>query len=398
MPRRLLGVFMLLLAPSSFVWAQGDVVLLNVGSEQVTRREFEYHFNKSQEKRADVFVETYGRFKQKVQRAKELGLDTLNSFHRRKELYGRLVEQRRKGGGSETGHRGNAKEWIRLVHVTYPLAQSAGKQELMEGRHYMDSLYTLLKEGADVQRMEVLPWRQSRYLLNEWQMQLRNLAKGEISKPFVSPMGIHIIGWKEKRMEKPLESESLQIDEALEVKAMEEALLVVALDDYLENRLECTEEDLQKHFKKHRSDYGFGTPHFRGAVIHCQSKKEAKAIKNYLKKYPEELWEAAVGRMPEEVSKGCRIETGLFAIGSNQYVDKLVFKCGSFEPLADYPHTWVLGKKMKKGPEDFQTVRSKVEYDCREAKKKAEIEAFTQKYRVEIDKEVLKTVNRAENK
>jgi peptidyl-prolyl cis-trans isomerase SurA len=79
-------------------------------------------------------------------------------------------------------------------------------------------------------------------------------------------------------------------------------------------------------------------------------------------------------------------------------VDKLVFKCGSFEPLADYPHTWVLGKKLKKGPEDFKIIRSKVENDCLEIKKKSEIEALTQKYRIEIDKEVLKTVNRAENK
>ena len=40
----------------------------------------------------------------------------------------------------------------------------------------------------------------------------------------------------------------------------------------------------------------------------------------------------------------------------------------------------------------------KVEKDCRKARKKAEMQAFMQKKRVEIDKEVLKTVNRAENK
>ena len=56
------------------------------------------------------------------------------------------------------------------------------------------------------------------------------------------------------------------------------------------------------------------------------------------------------------------------------------------------------GKKLKKGPEDYRDVREKVEKDWREGKKKAEMEAIIQKYRVEIDKEVLKTVNRAENK
>ena len=93
MPRRLLGIFMLLLASSSFVWAQGDVVLLTVGSEQVTQREFEYQLCNSQQKRADVFVETYARFKQKVQRAKELGLDTLASYRKQKDAYGIYLEK-----------------------------------------------------------------------------------------------------------------------------------------------------------------------------------------------------------------------------------------------------------------------------------------------------------------
>ena len=91
----------------------------------------------------------------------------------------------------------------------------------------------------------------------------------------------------------------------------------------------------------------------------------------------------------------CRIEYGMFAIGANSYVDKLVFKCGDFQPSSDYPHVWVMGKRMKKGPEDYRDVRSKVAEDCLEAKKKAETESFVRKYTIEIDKEVLKTVNRA---
>ena len=60
-------------------------MLLTVNDEAVSRSEFEYHFSRTLEKRADVFAETYGRFKQKVFVAKELGLDTLLSYHRCKE-------------------------------------------------------------------------------------------------------------------------------------------------------------------------------------------------------------------------------------------------------------------------------------------------------------------------
>ena len=85
MPRRLLGVWVLLLVSVLVGRAQGDAVLLTVNDEAVSRSEFEYHFSRSLEKCADVFAETYGRFKQKVFVAKELGLDTLLSYHRRKE-------------------------------------------------------------------------------------------------------------------------------------------------------------------------------------------------------------------------------------------------------------------------------------------------------------------------
>ena len=58
MPRCLLGVFILLLVSTPLVQAQGDVVLLTVGGEAVSRDEFEYHFGKSPEKCEDVFAET----------------------------------------------------------------------------------------------------------------------------------------------------------------------------------------------------------------------------------------------------------------------------------------------------------------------------------------------------
>ena len=53
---------------------------------------------------------------------------------------------------------------------------------------------------------------------------------------------------------------------------------------------------------------------------------------------------------------------------------------------------------MKKGPESYKDVSVKVEKNFRKDKKEAEMEALIQKYKVEIDEEVLKTVNRWGNK
>jgi peptidyl-prolyl cis-trans isomerase SurA len=399
MPRRLLGVFMLLLVSVTLVRAQGDVVLLTVGDEKVGKSEFEYHFSKSSEKRADVFAETYARFKQKVQYAKSLGLDTLPEHRLRQEECLRVWKHGKLSANDGAHVSRTAKEWIRLVHVTCRLKQSDGKKDELRGKQYLDSLYSEWKDRASWQdQAEVLSWIQTRHLLNEWQVQLQGLKQNELSKPFTSPLGVHLIAWTDRVSEHPLALKDVAENDSIRLKEMEDGLLAVALERYWNEGIVCTARDLELFFKEHRADYGGGTPHFRGAVIHCRSKKEAKAIKKYLRQYPESMWAEAVRQMPADMAEGCRVETGLFAIGKNPYVDKLVFKCGEFQSLPDFPYTWTLGKKLKKGPADYRDVLEKVEKDCREAKKMAEMEAFLQKNRVEIDKEVLKTVNRAVNK
>jgi len=389
MPRRLLGIFLLLLVLVPGVRAQGDVVLLTIGNDSVSSREFEYHFNRSQEKHADVFAETYGRFKQKVQCARALGLDTLDTFRQQVKMFReRAKDVLADNPLSFTKER----EWIKLKLLTWPLRQSDGKEKQREGIQKMDSLYAALQNGADVQAEE-RPWVQTRHLLAEWKKQLKVLSRNEFSRPFFSPKGLHLIAWKEKMSGRTSGGAVADTDNLFRQKGMEDALLALALERSLDERLVCTEQGLEEYFKQHHARYGYGTPHFRGAVVHCRDKKAAKTIKKYLKKYPESQWEDAWKQMPDDVSQGCLMEIGLFAIGTNPYVDKLVFKCGTFEPLADYPYTWILGKKLKKGPDDYTDVRMQLEKDCRIAQKEAETEAFIQKYQVEINEEVLKTVN-----
>ena len=401
MPRRLLGVFMLLLVSILVGRAQGDVAFLIVGPDTLTRDEFEYHYRNAPGQSRSDFVQKLLRFKQKVQVAKSLGLDTLQSYRMEKELYRSLLDKqalRFATEGKTMKHLPTIKEWVKLVHLTYPLNQHADKREIRSAVETMDSLYrALVEQGGDVQ-LEVLPWTQTRHLLNEWQEQLRTLGKGEFSRPFFSPRGIHVIAWTDKREEATSISNPRLIDRLCLLHEVEEGLLVVSLENYLERTMVCTAPELEDYFYSHRESFGWGTPHFKGAVVHCQNKVEAKRIKKYLKRYPEELWNEAVQRMPADVSGGCRIETGLFAIGSNPYVDNLVFKCGNFETMARYPYTWVLGKKMKKGPSDYTDVREKVEKQYKKDKKKADLEALMKKISIEIDEEVLKTVNHEGNK
>lgn len=397
MPRRLLGVLILLLVFVSVVQAQGEVALLTVGDEMVGKEEFEYHWGRSSEERAHVYAQTYGRFIQKVQWAKELGLDTLPTYRERVRYYRRILEHRTRMLEWRRIHRGVEEEWVKLKHVTCPLHQHESRRKEKEAKAYIDSLYVSLKGGADV-AFETLSWIQTRHLLKEWQTQLENLPKGEYSEPFYSSQGIHIIAWTDRVKGIPTEKEMIDQTQTFLIEDLENGLLVAALDAYLESSLVCTDSDLEDHFKKNREQYGWGIPHFRGAVIHCQNKKEAKKIKKYLSKYPLALWKDAWERMPKEVAEKCLIEVGMFSIGKNPYVDKLAFKCGEYQPLENYSYTWVLGQKLKKGPTDYKDVYEELKEDCLKSKKEAEIEGFIQKNKVEIDEEVLKTVNRCRNK
>ena len=389
MPRRLLGVFILLLVPMSLLWAQGDVVLMTVGDEEISLSEFNYHWRKSSEKRMDAFAGAYGRFKQKVLCAKELRLDTLSAYISQKESCLSLLEEQLKGSQN--------REWIKLLHISYPLKQQATQKEIAVGVQWMDSLYAALESSSidEGDGCEVC-WIQERFLLDEWRIRLADLKRGELSSPFFSPLGIHVAAWLDKVAGCPNEDGTEYW--ALRKKEIEESLLVTYWDKWLLESTFCSEADWVKHFKENRKKYGGGIPHFKGAVIHCQNKKEAKAIKKLLKKYPEQLWKEALERMSDEMSVKCKVDVGLFKIGLNPYVDRLAFGCGEYETMADYPYSFVLGKKMKKGPGCYMDVRQKVEKDCFEAKKESRMEDFMQKYAIEIDKEQLKSVNRAENK
>ena len=154
--------------------------------------------------------------------------------------------------------------------------------------------------------------------------------------------------------------------------------------------------DLEEFFNDCRKDYRWDYPHYRGAVFHCKNKKTAKAIKKHLKQYDHSSWEEALNGLNSVYAESYQMEYGLFQIGKNKYVDKLIFKCGSFESPAEYPYTFVMGKKLK-APDSYKDVQEKVVRDYLEIQERGWNDVIKHKYKVEINEEVLKTVNNSRN-
>ena len=395
MPRRLLGVLLLLLGPAMHTHAQGDAVLMKVGAEEIGLKEFEYFYKRSSAEKPEHFLQTFIDYKLKLQYAKELSLDTVQAYCLQKAF---LCEAGLAKQEKRTQVERN-REWVKLSHVTIPLKQHAHKREEAEAKAKIDSLYTVLARGDEwVKTSKEMPWVQTRFLLKEWQEQLKVLPQGQISKPFYSPQGVHLVAWTDKRnVVVEAQAPARPEDEKYRKQEIADGLLIAMLAVKEQENQVCSEQELEAFWREHREEYGWGIPHFRGMVIHCKDKKEAKAIKKYLSKYPMALWEEALRRRAEKTGVSCKFESGCYPIGENPYVDKLAFKCGSFVALSDFPYTWILGDKLKKGPESVADVMEKVEKGYRELAKRELINRLKQKYSVEINEEVLKTVNNEGN-
>lgn len=401
MPRGLLGILIFLLVSVSVARAQGDIVLLRIGDTQVYKSEFEYYFNRSNCNTSQEFLEDFIAYKAKTLYAKELGLDTFPDFINQKMYYLQSLEGllgKKDPVGCQSSAAG--EEWMELWHVTCPLEQHVPKADEIKAKSFMDSISSVLKDDVVGEgKIGKTLWIPRHLLLPEWDKALAGLTQGEISKPFYSPIGLHIVCWKDKRIdEKPLEKEmDSEVVSAFnyKVKEVEDALLVMALS--MNRSFSYSEEELEEFFIRYREGYQWDYPHYRGAVFHCKNKKTAKAIKKHLKRYDFSSWEEALNGLNFVYAESYRMEYGLFQIGKNKYVDKLIFKCGSFEPLSDYPYTFVMGKKLKV-PDSYKDVRDKVVKDYLDYQDRHWNDVVKHKYKVEINEEVLKTVNNSGNK
>lgn len=153
-------------------------------------------------------------------------------------------------------------------------------------------------------------------------------------------------------------------------------------------------EGLQKYFKKNRKKYKWDKPHYKGFLIQCSDDTTATAIKKRLKKLDAD---SVIAVLTREVNTDSltrvKVERGLFVEGENAMVDQLVFKGAPAKADEKLPVAFVSGKLLKKYPEAYTDVRGQVTADYQNYLEKVWVENLNKKYPVEINEDVLKTVN-----
>lgn len=468
-----LSLFAALLSQQSLAQSS-DPVVMTVAGVDVPRSEFEYSFNKNngddvvEKKTVEEYAELYANYKLKVQAALDAKLDTMTSFQQEYAMYrdqqvrptivtdaeilatARKMYERTK---KAIGPRG----LVRPAHILLELSTQATTQEQEKARQRIDSAYRALQAGADFAELAkkisqdpvsskdggLLPWFGPGQTLKEFEDVAYSLQPGQMSSPFLSPIGYHIILMKERKQLEPFDSLKNDLLTVLERREMREDIIsnklrqmvkasngTLTQDQILEKRSDSlaaadpemkylfqeyhdglllyeissrevwekateNEATLKAWFDAHRKDYTWSQPRYKGIAYHVKDKKDVKAVKNCVKRLPFDQWAEALRTTfnPDSVIR-IRVEKGLFKPGDNATVDRMVFKVSAeVKPLQDYPIDAVYGKKLKK-PSDYTDVRAQVVEDYQNDLERRWVASLRKRYPVVIHEEVLKTVNK----
>ena len=454
--------------------AQDDPTVMTINGQPVSRSEFEYSYNKNNaegvidKKTVEEYVDLFINYKLKVAAAIDAKLDTLTSF--KKEFAQYRDQQVRPSFVTDADVEAEAhriydntkraigpKGLVRPAHIFLYLGQKATEEEQQKAKERIDSVYNALKGGADFAEMAkrvsqdpgsaanggLLPWIGPNQTLKEFEDQAYALKDGEMSEPFLSPAGYHIILMKGHKQLEPYDTLRASLMRFIEQRNLRERIAraridtiaarsggkltredvlaqradsLMALDPDLKNLIREYHDGLllyeisnrtgwdkaakdsaglEAFFKKNKKKYAWSEPRYKGMAYHVKVDSDVKAVRDCVKDLPFGEWaEALRTTFNSDSVLRIRVEKGIFKKGDNALIDREVFKKDTVvAPMKDYPIDAVYGKLLKKGPEDYTDVIGLVTADYQDFLEKEWVAGLRRKYAVEVNKDVLATVN-----
>ena len=456
---------------------KSDPVIMTVAGVDVPRSEFEYSYNKNNtdgvidKKTIEEYVDLFVNYKLKVQAALDARLDTTTAFRQEFAQYrdqqilptfatdaDMLAEAQKVY--DQTKDNIGPDGLVNAAHILILTPQKATEEQQRDAKRRIDSVYTALKAGADFEALAkqvsqdpgsarrggLLGWFGRHQMVKEFEDEAFALQPGQMSKPFQTPYGWHIILMKERKQLEPFDFHRESILKFLEQRGARNAIterkleaMVKATDNvktrdmFIEDRTDSLsrvdpemrylikeyhdglllyeisnrtiwekaakdEEMLASHFKKNKKKYKWDEPRFKGMAYHVKQQSDVKAVANCVKKLKFEAWnEALRSTFNGDSIIRIRVEKGLFKKGDNALIDRECFKVADakVDSVKGYPIDAVYGKMLKK-PEDYTDVRGMVTADLQDEMERAWVADLRKKYPFVINEEVLKTVNKHE--
>ena len=473
-------VTVLSLAQFAVLMAQpaGDPVIMTINGTPVLRSEFEYSYNKNNgadvidKKTVEEYADLFINYKLKVCAALAARLDTMKSFQQEYLMYRDQqvrptmvtdadVEQEALKAYNRAKEQIGPRGLLQPAHILIRVATDAGQSAQDKAKARIDSVYSALKGGADFAELArkvsddkgtaakggQLPWIGPNQTFKEFEDAAYALQTNQMSQPFLSPVGWHIILMKGRKQLEPFDSLKTQIVKSIEMQGIREYIanervryaveksggaltsemvmnsradslasadkdMKYLMQEYHDGLLlyeiskrevwdkaEGDEAGLEAYFKDHKKNYVWDSPRYKGVAYYAREKADIKAVKNSVKRLPFEQWTEALRKTFNQDSiKQIQAQVGIFKAGDNELVDRRVFKVASSkaapaETLKDYPFDAVYGKKLKR-PQSYRDVRSLVVTDYQDMLEKAWVYDLRQRYRYSINQNILKTVNK----
>lgn len=470
--KKILPAFLLSMASLTVTAQTTDPVVMRINGKPVTRSEFEYSYNKNNsdgvidKKSVKDYVPLFVAYKLKVEAALDAKLDTAQSFKR--EFAGYRDQQIRPAMITDADVEAFARKiyretqeridstggMVQVAHILIQVPRNATEKQQKAAKAKIDSLYNVLRKGADFATIAgkfsqdpgsaknggELPWIVKGNTVKEFEQTAWALGDGEMSKPFASPFGWHIILRKAHRNFYDYASQRADIYKFIDARNLREQIINDKLDSIAKARqttpakvLEEKMLDMEGHdpslkyliqeyhdglllydianrtvwqkaqqdsvgqdnfFRRHRDKYRWDAPRFKGIAYCTRQQDDVQRVKDALRDVPFDKWvEVLRNTFNNDSVLRIRAEKGLFTEGMNALVDKEVFgKDTIAKPVKDYPFTAVFGRKLS-APEDVDDVRADVTADYQEEMEKQWVDALRKRYKVKVDESVLKTVN-----
>ena len=299
--------------------------------------------------------------------------------------------------------------------------------------------------GSSVRGGE-LGWFGKGMMVKAFEEAAYSMKPGEISAPFRTQYGWHILYKEDERGIQPLDSMRTQItrqvqrderakeaDKSFIRKTRAEYNLPAEMSDaevkaYADEHLEEKYPDLKNlvqeyhdgillfevslrevwdkaakdtagleaYFQANKKKYTWEKPHWKGYLLQCKDAQSAKAAQTIIKNaHPDSIKSYIAHRVNQDSLTCVKMQYGLWEQGKNAAVDKfgLKIKGAEFTPNEQLPVVVCVGKKLK-APAAWDDEKGKVTTDYQDYLEAEWIKKLREKYPVVINEEVWERIRK----
>ena len=450
-----------------------DPVLMTINGKPVTVSEFEYSYKKNgnvegavETKTVREYVPMFINYKLKVEAAEAARLDTAESFrkeflaYRDMQLTPFIVDQNyidsvAKALYDQTEEVLAGRDLLHPAHILIKVGQKDTEEQKTQAKEKIDSIYAALLAGDDFEALArkysddpgtarkggVMPIIGPGSTVQAFEEVAYATPSGEISEPFLSPYGFHIIKMIDRKPMEPFDTLYPSIIASLKRQNIEERAaerqikkivdssngkktresvldsvmyaqikgnsdLKYLIQEYHDGLLlyDISKRDvwdvaaadtagLEKWYKDHKKQYAWTAPKFKGFVIHLKDPALEKPVKKMLKKYGTGEWRRQLKREFNKDSASVNVSGPyLCAEGENQFVDAYAFKNGrEAKRPSKYSTTTIYGKILKQ-PKSWLDVKMAVTNDYQNEMERVWVEDLRKRFSFTVNEEVLNTI------